>query len=194
MSELACPHCDVENPLGSRFCQSCGKAVPDMIQSSPKIISDEELAETKSGQNIQSMELQKATRKSVVTLWCLAILQFLSGVVFYFILKNTADANLDAAEQERIILFAVSVVVGLGIIFAVLAIWARKSPLPASIVGFTLYVTVQLVDALADPMTLAKGWLIKAFIIIALINAIKAGVKHKKLQAVMKSNTKNTYE
>ena len=194
MSELACPHCGVENPLGSRFCQSCGKAVPSMDQSSPKVISDEELAETKSGQNIQSVELQKAVRKSVVTLWSLAILQFLAGVAFYFILKNTVDADVDPVEQERIIFLTVSVIVGLGIIFAILAIWARKSPLPASIVGLTLYVTVFAIDAMADPMALVKGWLIKIIILIALVNAIKAGVKHKRLQAVMNSNTNNTYE
>jgi len=61
--------------------------------------------------------------------------------------------------------------------------WAKRSVFPAAVVSLTLYLTVILVDAIADPSTLARGWLIKFFFISALAKAIQAGLAVKRLQA-----------
>jgi hypothetical protein len=61
-------------------------------------------------------------------------------------------------------------------IMAVLAFWSRRAPLPAVLVATATYVVVVVADAIADPATLAQGWLMKIIIIALLIKGIKAGL------------------
>ena len=67
-------------------------------------------------------------------------------------------------------------------VFFALYFWARKQPLPASIVGLLVYVTMHLLDAIADPTAIARGIIMKIIIIAILVNAIQAGVKYRQLQ------------
>ena len=83
------------------------------------------------------------------------------------------------AETRNIIMVSVF---GIAAVFFALYFWARKQPLPASIVGLILFITVHLLDAIADPAALARGLIMKIIIIAILVNAIQAGVKYRQLQ------------
>jgi hypothetical protein len=61
--------------------------------------------------------------------------------------------------------------------------WAKRAVFPAAVVSLTLYLTVILLSAIADPMTLVHGWLIKILFISALVKAVQAGLAVRKLQA-----------
>ena len=70
---------------------------------------------------------------------------------------------------------------GIAALFYGLYFWARRNPLPAAIVGLTLFVTLHLIDAIADPTQLARGIIMKVIIVAMLVQAIQAGVKYKRL-------------
>ncbi|MGC3970787.1 MAG: hypothetical protein QM775_26670 [Pirellulales bacterium] len=79
--------------------------------------------------------------------------------------------------------FVYGILFGIAGAFWALALWSRKSPLPASIVGLVLYVSLHVLDAVVDPTTIAKGFIMKIFIIVLLVQAIQAGLKYRQFAA-----------
>jgi hypothetical protein len=57
-----------------------------------------------------------------------------------------------------------------------LALWSRRSPLPAVIVATATYVVVIVTNGIADPATLGQGWIVKLIIILFLFRGIKAAL------------------
>jgi hypothetical protein len=127
-------------------------------------------AATELGREAQILELKKVTKQSFNALLAVGILQLISGVVIYFVMRDAQGGLLAAAITG-----------GVSVIFFGLAFWARSSPLPAAIVGLSVYGSLLLLDVIFDPTSLARGILLKFIIIAALVQAIRAGVKHKQL-------------
>ena len=77
----------------------------------------------------------------------------------------------------------------LGVMFCVLGVWAKFKPLPAAIVGLVLYVSLFITGAALNPRAFTQplNFLVPLIIILALVNAVKAGVKHRKLKAMLAS-------
>lgn len=173
---IACPHCGAMNPSGGAFCESCGKALPSAAASGPRILSSATgFASTGAGRSMQSDELQKQAKKAAGALLAVAIIQVIFGAILVFALL---PAGIPAATRNMIMLS----VFGIGAVFFALYFWARKQPLPASIVGLVLFITMHLLDAIADPTALARGLIMKIIIIVVLVNAIQAGLKHRQLK------------
>lgn len=82
-------------------------------------------------------------------------------------------------ERERIQVLAIPI--GIGLAFVALFFWARKSPLPALITAFALFVVVHAVSAVVDPTQLYQGILIKVFFIAALIKGIRSALEERVL-------------
>ena len=59
--------------------------------------------------------------------------------------------------------------------------WAKTAPFAAAVVALVLFVTLQLVQAVIDPSTLARGVIIKVFFLVALVQAVMAGVEVQRL-------------
>jgi len=57
-----------------------------------------------------------------------------------------------------------------------LAIWARRSPLPAVLIATATYLVVIVASGIADPRSLAQGWIIKLIVIAFLVKGIKAAL------------------
>ena len=176
VGQIACPHCGADNPSTGAFCESCGKALPAAAPSSPRITTSATgFAATGAGRALQSEELHKQAKKAAGALLAVAIIQAVFGalVVFVILPKDIP------AETRGVVMVSVF---GIAAVFFALYFWARRQPLPASIVGLILFVTIHLLDALADPTALARGVIMKIIIIVILVNAIQAGVKHRQLQ------------
>ncbi len=167
---VLCPHCQVENPDGAQFCGSCGKAVPTG-KSGPRVVNvtggD---AASSLGREAQAAELKALMKKSFGALLGVGLLQLAFGAALFFLMQNEPGGPLTGALLG-----------GVGVIFIGLAVWARSSPLPAAIVGLSVYGSLLVLDAIFDPASLARGLLIKIIIIGVLARAIQAGVKYKKL-------------
>jgi hypothetical protein len=188
---IACPHCRALNPVGSAFCESCGKALPTGATAGPRIIAGNQFATTAAGQKLQSDELEKQAKKAAGALLAVAVVQTAFGALVYFLLQNAGPQAAAAAQSTVVVVF------GVAVIFWGLYFWARKAPFPAAIVGLVVYVTLWLLDLIVWAVAISNhpgaagtgaaaagpfnGIIIKIIIIAVLINAIKAGAKHRQL-------------
>ncbi|MEM6297050.1 MAG: hypothetical protein AAGA54_37640 [Myxococcota bacterium] len=89
---------------------------------------------------------------------------------------------LATAILPLVIGFANAFTYGVAAVFGVLALWALKAPLIASAIGLSLYGVAVLADAVADPSTILRGILGKIIVVTVLVNAIRAGMKHREFQ------------
>lgn len=173
---VTCPHCSVENADGAAFCVSCGKALP-LASAGPKVVSGDQFATTAVGRGLQGDQLKKQLRTASNTLFLVGVLMVVGGVVVYAMLQNAPAGARKLAPT----LLVVNLV--LAAIFFALGGWARVSPLPAAIVGLALFLTLQLVNAVLDPTTIAQGIIVKVIVIVVLIKSVSAGMKYKQLLA-----------
>ena len=184
-ARMNCPHCQAEVPESSAFCTFCGKAVATG-SGGPRIVKDSGLAASLTGQTLQAEELKKQMKKAFGALLFVAILQTLAAFVFPLIALNGAGAG--AGGQAKIAAIATGVILGIiAALFYGLAFWARKQPFPAAVTGLSILVTLWAVDAVLDPAGIAKGIIMKVILIGLLVQAIQAGVRHRKLMREMSS-------
>ena len=61
-----------------------------------------------------------------------------------------------------------------------LGVYVKKFPVPATITGLVLYLGANAVFGLMDPTTLARGLIIKIFIIIGLFKAVQAAIAYQR--------------
>jgi heme A synthase len=167
---IACPHCAAENLPDAAFCESCGKALPSSGSTGPRVVTEASGTKSRLATMHVLEDLRKQTKKAAGALLAVAILQAVFGAVIIMILKGN--------DQEVPPIVYISIF-GIAVAFFGLFLWARKSPFPAAIAGLVLFVTLHGLEAVADPKSLANGWLVKLIIIVILVNAIKAGQKHR---------------
>ncbi len=113
------------------------------------------------------------------------VLQMVGGL---FLVYAFSQVNIPKEALPQVYL-AYGVVFGAGLAFLVLALLVYRFPLPATIIGLVLFITLHAIDAIADPTSLARGWLIKILVIAALVKAIQAAVAYEnERKATMASN------
>jgi len=176
---ITCGECaSVAKPY-DRFCGKCGKPMP----------------------SAEDYELRKNVKSATGAIKVLAVLFVIAGIAFFFLAKAKTDAALvqldgmDAAAVYPVPIEGQNYTVGelrkqiawepwgvlvvnliLALIMVGLSLWARRSALPAVLIATATYVVVLVADGIADPRTLAQGWLIKIIIIAFLIKGIKAAL------------------
>jgi hypothetical protein len=96
----------------------------------------------------------------------LAILQSI-GVLIFIGLRLSTDGSLDVGAIGAIGIMSV-----LALAFFGLWAWGRTSPLPALCWALGLFLTFHLLDAVIDPMSLARGVILKVIVIAGLLTAI----------------------
>ena len=127
MEPISCPHCSAANDADSRFCESCGKALPDPHPAEPRVVTDSELARSTTGQQVQSEALRTQARKAAAALLAVAILQAVAGTFVLFALQGEIAGDPDL-EIDAVVIASVY---GIGVLFFGLYLWARRNPLPA---------------------------------------------------------------
>jgi len=186
MAEKICPYCQANNEADASFCAACGMALPRMEGTTPRVVAEGSIAATAAGQDVQGRQLKKKLKNACTALFAVAILQSLATLLVLFVLRSryypdgwdTASEEVQGAVQSVILTMA-----GIAVAFAALGFWARKSPLPATIIGLVLYLTAMIADAVMEPETIAQGLLVKAIIIAVLAKGISAAVQYRKLKA-----------
>lgn len=177
---ITCPHCGAANVPEAAFCESCGKALPTGAASGPRVVSATAMPATGAGRSMLSDELTKTMKRAATALMWVAILQTLLGPVLLFVQKAKLERENPGMVYE-VGPLAYAIVFGIAALFWGLFFWARRSPLPAAIVGLVLFITLHVVDAVSDPMSLARGWLVKILVVVALWKAIQAGLQYRRL-------------
>lgn len=182
MNDISCPHCGTMNPIGSRFCESCGKALPTGTGGGPRVVTKGEFAQNEAGQSLQAQELQKKMKSARGGLLAVAIIQIIFGAIFYFVISDSIQGSRGQITQADVNL-AVGVIGIIGAIYFGLWAWAKSAPFPAALTGLILYVTIWVGEIIMDPSAIMQGILVKIIIIAVLGKAVQAGLEYRKLQA-----------
>jgi hypothetical protein len=176
--ELRCPACKAEIQLLDEFCASCGHALGTPARF------------------LHKHSVQGATS----AIWALAVLFAISGVVLYFLMRNTTETALENLAQfaDDVVLEPIDgitytagdlrarviwehrgvLIVNfiIAAIMVVLAWWSKQRALPAILVATAIFVVVQVTSAIVDPKTLMQGLVLKAIVIAVLVRGIKAAI------------------
>lgn len=188
LAQTTCPHCGATTDAVSAFCQSCGKALPVGVPTSPRIIAGDAIPRSSAGQKLMADELQKHTKRAATTLLVVGLLQLTCGAIAAVLVSQGSGSP----ENMLVGLLVVQLIVASA--FIGLYFWARRAPLPASIVGLIIYVTLVVLNVISSVSSLGEpgskrglgglgiGWL-DIVIICFLAQGISAGLKHKRLLA-----------
>lgn len=184
---MTCPHCGASNPAGSAFCESCGKALPPPIPTGPRVVTGAALPGSAAGHELVTDQLKKQVKRASTTLLVVGILQLVCGMSVVALLAQSRGITPAMAT----VIAVAQLVVG-GVFFG-LYFWARHSPLPATIAGLVVYVTLVALNVFNALTQIGDGprsgfggigiGLLDIVIIAFLAQGIQAALKHKRLTA-----------
>lgn len=143
---------------------------------------------------------QTSLRQARGILIAIGILQLLGSIFLFFNVENEARAVIEAekrqagpgmvfdpvkvkeAEEElvriaRLIYFGV---MGVSIVFIILGILVPKAPVACTVTGLVLFIALNAVAALADPVNLVRGIILKVIFLICLIKAVQAAQAYER--------------
>lgn len=179
---VSCPHCGSDNEAGAAFCGHCGKALPSPTDNlGPRVIEGPALASTAAGRSLQSDELHKKAKSAAGALLAVAVLTTIGGVLLLVAGQFLVGEPEGQADEGVIQLLAIGTL-GIAALYYGLWFWARRNPLPATLVGLVTYMSIIAINAAMDPATLIQGVLIKVIIIAVLIRGVRAGIQYRELQ------------
>jgi hypothetical protein len=162
MRPMTCPKCGAGATPQDAFCPSCGTKVG--------ATADELQAE---GAQIRAEAAIVRARKWLLIV---AVLTWVSAVVFYFLQQGQVEAG-----QMNLVL---AINVALGFLYLGMWVWARRNPLAAATIALLTFVTVHFVDAILDPKSIIQGIFVKILFVAALIGAVRAAFEARRLKAL----------
>ncbi|MEO6454209.1 MAG: hypothetical protein ABIN97_09065 [Ginsengibacter sp.] len=139
------------------YCTNCGYPLQGTIEERDQFMNN---------RNYKHMELHEMNRKiksGTTTMYVLAGFCVIGGVIFYAVTSELEN------PMAVLIMYLV-----LAAIYVGLALWSKKQPLPAIVSGLILYIIVQLLAMIEDPMNIVKGIIFKIIIIVYLIKAVRS--------------------
>jgi hypothetical protein len=207
-TSVPCDACGKPVFRSDDFCEACGgrvdSATKQRLTAAIQARRDEREAREAEEQQLGAQR-QGRVRKASQMIGILAVLFLLGGILQGFMAKGVADKALQnlaqyaatdtvtiegvehnvgalraQVENEPTMLFAVNLT--LTAIFIGLFLWARRSPFPAIITAFAVFVVVHFVNFLIDPSTILQGLFIKAIGVTILVAGIKAAVADRASQ------------
>lgn len=204
----SCPACAAQIVPGEKFCAACGAAITApgpalgtgvVVQDLPPVYARPDGA--------------AAVSKARKWLVWVSIITVVTGLVFYVIQSGEVEkqitearratagidpAELDARFQQAVgmtfdqaiehdrgtVRLLLVVNLGLAALYLVLWWWAKRKPLPATLIALLVFVTVMVVSAVFEPSTIYQGILVKIFFTLALVRAVTAAAEERKLAAL----------
>ncbi|HTH58497.1 MAG TPA: hypothetical protein VL728_20765 [Cyclobacteriaceae bacterium] len=171
---LSCENCGNLHSAAQKFCSKCSFPIngteEEKIQFKNKIRGHQFLKE----------EAEKELKKPRVIILVLAGVVLLSGLYQGF-------ANDD---------FATMIVnLCMSLLYLILAAWCSKNPFGAILTALLVYITVNVINAFVDPLSLFQGIILKIIFIGALVKGIRSArdaqehlVQLQKMNASVENN------
>lgn len=207
-TSVPCDACGKPVFKSDDFCEACGARVDAATKErlAAAIRFKREDREARAVQEEQLGAQRKVkVRKASQMIGVLAVLFLLGGIVQTFMSRSTADKALQnlsqyaatdtvtiegvehnvgalRAEVENEPTMVLAVNLTLVAIFIGLYVWARRSPFPAIITAFAVFVVVHFVNFLINPSTILQGVFIKFIGVTILVAGIKAAVADRASQ------------
>jgi ribosomal protein L37E len=157
---LTCRSCSTTVFNHEAFCNTCGYPLQGTEDEQQSFMVN------RVGQQIDLEEHDKQVKSASTTLFVLAGLTVLSGAFELF----TNDNPSNATAIGIFYCIVVALFIGLGL-------WSRKKPTAAIISGLCLYIVMLLLAAIADPVNIVRGVIMKIVIIGYLIKGIKSSME-----------------
>lgn len=139
-----CKHCETPVKEDHSFCSECGFPLKGSDQDVAKFYAKRVMDKRKTN---NAHEKIKAARK---TLFIIAAIITVFGFFIYY-------------KTQDLVPLIINLVVS--VVYVVLGVWSKQRPLIALILGLLLYLTLIIITAIADPLTLVAGILWKILII-----------------------------
>ena len=134
-------------------------------------------------------------------LFFVGVLTVVINVIFCIFARNMVDSQIDTeladlrrqnvaindakvaefregAVRSTIVANGIGVV--LGVVFFTCGMLVYKYPVPTTILSLVLYIGAAAAYGVFDPSTLARGWIIKILIVIALFKAVQAAIAYER--------------
>ncbi len=150
---ITCTQCQADNDSRSKFCARCASPLQDYEFD---LLHAPALAEGRKWMGIVS------------------ILYICGGVLL---------AGLGWSDDQATAIGILIVNLALAATQGGLWWWAKRATFAAAVCSLALYVTLILIEAVLDPASIVRGWLVKAMFLTALVKAIKAGLAVRRLRA-----------
>lgn len=166
---------DVHRLSEQLFRLLCCQTLLLVMPGRPRAVTGDAMRTLLAGGRAMSEELLKAIKQTRAALLVSAILQTTFALLIIAVaLRAHATAPVEITSLAAIL-------IAIAALFWGLSIWARSNPLPPAIVGLAVYITVHVIEALLNPTILLMGWLVRVTIIVMLVQAIQAGLRHRQL-------------
>ncbi|MBD1384948.1 hypothetical protein IDJ75_06635 [Mucilaginibacter rigui] len=160
-----CASCFNEVINDDVFCTSCGYPIKGTEQEQRIFLSHIE------ANNIDYKDYNDKVKRAGNSLYYLAGFSLLGGIISFFLKQD--DPNVLAYTLPSIIL---------AVLFLALGSYSRKKPLACIVSGLVLYLIVQILLIIDNPVNIASGIIVKIIIIGYLINGIKSALELEKFK------------
>jgi hypothetical protein len=169
------------------------------LGTGPRIITQDQTAQTGIGLQMQAEQLLAECKKAANSLLTVAVIQTIAPVIILVLISSVERP--EAADNIFSNVFFI-ILFGIAALFWGLYIWSRKAPLPATLAGLIIYVTLKVIDFVSIGVMVANappssgnsgggssapvggsigGIWVTVFIIMMLIRGVKAGLRHREL-------------
>lgn len=153
-SETKCSNCNRVVSSTEVFCSNC--SFPQHGTEEEKEKFERRVSAKKNLLNVVEKEVKKGRN----TLIILGVLNAIWGLYYGFVLEDITTCVIQLI---------------LAILYLVLSTMVKKQPFGALLSGLILYLTLVLVLAVIEPLTLVSGVLWKVLIVVFLVKGIKSG-------------------
>jgi len=161
----SCACCAQHFETSAIYCNSCGFPLQGTKEQQDAHIANRTIKE------IDLIDLNRKVITAGNSLYWIAGILTVSTIFSYFMMQD--DEDLFAILITSILLIAA---------FLAFAVWSKTKPAAALISGLSLYVIIQLINAVADPLTIFSGIIFKILIIAYLIKGIIAVTEVDKIK------------
>lgn len=164
-SNINCACCATPFAEADIYCNSCGFPLKGTEEEQRGFIDNRTIKE------IDLADFHKNIKSATNSLYWVAGLFALGGIIGGFMLQDKSEI------VGHLIVYVILIA-----IFLALAVWGKQKPLPALISGLSLYVFVQVANAILEPASILSGIIVKIIIIAMLIKGIKAALEADKIK------------
>ena len=157
---VPCSNCQTPVAAHEVYCSNCGF---------PQNGDDEERAKFQrriTAKKNLLKEVKREVKKGKNTLIVLGVLNGLVAIFYGFVQEDILAAVIQAI---------------LGVVYLGLSLWVDKQPFGALLSALILYLTIILLLAIAEPLTIFSGIIWKVLIIGFLVRGIKSGHEASKI-------------
>jgi hypothetical protein len=155
-----CDACYTDVLNDDAFCANCGYPVKGTEFEQKTFVANQQVL------HIDMAEYNDKIKKAGNSLYYLSGIFLLNALFVFFTNKDSED-----------VLGVTLPIIILSILFLGLGGYSRKKPLACIICGLSLYVIVQVLNLIVDPVSLFRGIIFKVIIIGYLIKGIKSALE-----------------